>query len=141
MKIVLDLGDYEKIITCAKSQAPNEACGLVAGSDNGDLRRIEKIYMLTNLDNSPEHFSLSPREQLEAVRDMRTLGIKLLGNWHSHPASPSRPSVEDMRLAFDRSLSYLIISLMDKERPVLKSFHIENFAYIEEEIMFTGGNN
>ena len=47
-----------------------------------------------------------------------------LGNWHSHPESPSRPSDEDKRLANDSKASYLILSLAEEE-PVLNSFHIE----------------
>ena len=57
----------------------------------------------------------------------------------SHPASPSRPSAEDKRLAFDSSASYLIISLQNYKQPILKSFHIENGQAIEEEITIIGG--
>ena len=60
-----------------------------------------------------------------AIKDMRANGLSPLGNWHSHPESPSRPSDEDKRLAYDSRASYLILSLMDREHPVLNSFHIE----------------
>ncbi len=56
---------------------------------------------------------------------MRARGLKPIGNWHSHPESPSRPSQEDKRLAYDSKASYLILSLMEKEA-VLNSFHVEN---------------
>ena len=56
-----------------------------------------------------------------------------LGNWHSHPSSPSRPSVEDIRLAFDSKASYLILSLM-ADYPVLNSFHIENGEWTKEDL-------
>ena len=68
---------------------------------------------------------MDPREQLAAVKDMRANGIVPLGNWHSHPESPSRPSDEDKRLAYDKTASYMILSLMDKNTPVLKSFKID----------------
>ena len=32
---------------------------------------------------------------------------------------------EDKRLAYDSKASYMILSLMDRENPVLNSFHIE----------------
>lgn len=137
MKITLHKEDCEKIIARSKSELPNESCGLVAGKDEDGVRKVERVYMLTNLDNSPEHFSLSPEEQLKAIKDIRANGLKLLGNWHSHPQSPSRPSDEDIRLAFDKNLSYLILSLMDIENPVLNSFHIENGTSTKEEIIFT----
>lgn len=67
---------------------------------------------------------LDPKEQLAAVKDTRANGLVPLGNWHSHPESPSRPSEEDKRLAFDSKSSYLILSLMDINAPVLNSFRI-----------------
>lgn len=124
-KVIIKRRDVEEMIRHAREKLPNEACGLIAGNDHGDERVIEKVYDLTNTDASREHFSLDPREQLQAVKDMRARGLKPLGNWHSHPETPSRPSREDIRLAYDSKASYLILSLME-ETPVLHSFHVEN---------------
>ena len=122
--ITLSKSDYEKILAHAKSVLPEEACGLIAGKLTDSGKIIEKVYLLTNIDHSNEHFSLDPKEQLAAVKDMRANGLTPLGNWHSHPESPSRPSEEDKRLAYDSKASYLILSLMDSENPVLNSFKI-----------------
>ena len=122
--IKMDRSDYEKILAHALSELPNEACGLIGGVVDGENKIVKKVYLLTNIDRSNEHFSLDPKEQLAAVKDMRAEGIAPLGNWHSHPESPSRPSDEDKRLAYDSSASYLILSLMDKDAPVLNSFKI-----------------
>ena len=128
--------DYERILAHARSEAPVEACGLIAGTTDGVNKDIKKVYILTNTDHAEEHFTLDPKEQLAAVKDMRANGLVPLGNWHSHPVSPSRPSEEDKRLAFDSKASYLILSLMDKDAPVLNSFHIEgNDAYKEELVI------
>lgn len=124
-KVIIKKKDIDTIIAYARENLPNEACGLIAGTENDNERWIEKVYFLNNVDASREHFSLDPKEQLQAVKDMRASGFKPLGNWHSHPESPSRPSEEDKRLAYDSRASYLILSLMDDE-PVLNSFHIEN---------------
>ena len=124
-KVIIKRQDVEEMIRHAREKLPNEACGLIAGSDHGEERIIEKVYCLTNTDASREHFSLDSKEQLQAVKDMRARGLKPVGNWHSHPESPSRPSQEDIRLAYDSKASYLILSLM-KKRPVLHSFHVEN---------------
>lgn len=64
---------------------------------------------------------------------MRANGLKPLGNWHSHPSSPSRPSQEDIKLAFDSNASYMIISFM-AENPVLNSFHIEKGQVEKEDL-------
>ncbi len=124
-KVIIKKQDVEEMISYAREKLPQEACGLIAGSDYGDERVIEKVYYLTNIDASNEHFSLELKEQLQAVKDMRARGLKPIGNWHSHPESPSRPSQEDKRLAYDSKASYLILSLMEKEA-VLNSFHVEN---------------
>ena len=133
--IKLSTEDYEAIVSYARSQLPNEACGLIAGSIDGDDKIIKKVYMLTNVDYSPEHFSLDPKEQLAAVKDMRQNGLVPLGNWHSHPETPSRPSDEDKRLAYDGKASYMILSLMEKDHPVLNSFKINSSDAVKEELV------
>ncbi len=132
--IKLKKSDYEKILAHAKKEAPIEACGLIAGHIEGDDKIIEKVYILTNVDHAEEHFTLDPKEQLAAIKDMRANGYDQLGNWHSHPVSPSRPSDEDKRLAYDSTASYMILSLMD-DNPVLNSFHVENNVSTKEELV------
>lgn len=139
MKVTIRKSDYERILEHARKEAPLEACGLIAGQDRDGIREIRKVYILTNIDHTSEHFSLDPREQLAAVMDMRKEGWKPLGNWHSHPASPSRSSEEDIRLAFDHTASYLILSLMDDAHPVLHSFHVEKGVSEAEELEIVQG--
>ena len=108
---------------------------MIAGTVDGENKEIKKVYLLSNIDHSNEHFSLDPKEQLAAVKDMRQNGFVPLGNWHSHPESPSRPSDEDKRLAYDSKASYMILSLMDSENPVLNSFKINGTASEKEELV------
>ena len=132
--VKLSQSDYEKMVAHAESELPDEACGLIAGRIDGDDKIIEKVYLLTNIDHSNEHFSMDPKEQLAAVKDMRANGLVPLGNWHSHPESPSRPSDEDKRLAYDSKASYMILSLMNIDEPVLNSFHIEGNVSNKEDL-------
>lgn len=133
--IVLKQSDYAAMVAHGLQEAPNEACGLLAGRIQGDVRHVEKIYILENEDHSPEHFTMSPMAQLKAVQDMRRQGLQPLGNFHTHPATPSRPSEEDKRLALDPTASYMILSLMDPAAPVLHSFRIRNLAAEQEELV------
>lgn len=133
--IKLNKADFEKILVHARAEAPVEACGLIAGRIEDGNKLIDKVYILTNVDHAEEHFTLDPKEQLAAVKDMRANGLVPLGNWHSHPVSPSRPSQEDKRLAYDSGASYLILSLMDENAPVLNSFHIEGDDAQKEELV------
>lgn len=130
--------DYDKILEHCKEGLPNESCGLIGGVKEADGKHIKKVYLLTNIDASNEHFSMNPKEQLKAIKDMRANGLELLGNFHSHPESPSRPSEEDKRLAYDSKVNYLILSLMDIEHPVLNAFNIdENKNVTKEELVIS----
>ncbi len=125
MKLILGKEDYNKILAYCRQNLPNEACGLLAGTEGVGVKKILKVYLLTNTDASNKHFSMSPQEQFAALKDARANGMVLIGSFHSHPASPPRPSEEDKRLAYDSAMEYLILSLQDKENPVLKAFGID----------------
>ncbi|MDD6000216.1 MAG: M67 family metallopeptidase [Lachnospiraceae bacterium] len=127
MSIVLKLkkSDYDKMLKHCKDGLPNESCGLLAGTVEGEVKTVTKIYLLTNIDASNEHFSMDPKEQFAALKDARANGVEIIGNFHSHPESPSRPSEEDKRLAYDPSIEYLILSLQEADNPVLKAFGID----------------
>jgi proteasome lid subunit RPN8/RPN11 len=119
----------ESIIAQAKNELPNEACGLLTGSEN----TVQRQYPLTNVDHSPEHFSFDPREQFQVLKSARAEGLKIIANYHSHPATPARPSEEDKRLAYDPNISYLIVSLAGEE-PVVKAFSLEEGDLVPNQI-------
>ena len=106
---------------------PNEACGYLAGRDG----LVYKYIPLTNTDNSPEHFSFDPKEQFQAFNNAKKEGLKLISVYHTHPETPARPSKEDIKLAFDPSISYVIASMTDKN---IKSFRIQNGVVENEEL-------
>jgi len=128
MKIKKEI--VKQIIHHAKKELPNEACGYLAGKDG----EVTIAFELTNIDHSPEHFSFDPKEQFNVTREVRKQGLEIIANYHSHPATPSRPSKEDLRLAFDPNISYVIVSLAEKE-PVVKSFKIKNGLSMNEELI------
>ena len=123
--IYLRQSDYDAMVAWARQNLPAEACGLLAGERTGALEaRVERVWLLENADASSEHFTITPADQLRALREARAEGLAMLGNWHSHPQTPSRPSEEDKRLANDTSAFYLILSLAGPE-PVLRAFTVD----------------
>ena len=124
---------YDSILSQAQRDAPIESCGYALGIRQDDDIIITENRPLTNVDHSAEHFSFDPKEQFAAVKYARTNGLSVIGNWHSHPASPSRPSEEDKRLAYDPNAFYFIISLapevsghpyVPEGLPVLNAFKV-----------------
>ena len=118
----------DEIIAQAQKDAPLESCGYLLGKDDV----VTENYWMENIDHSSEHFSFAPKDQFAALRYAREHGLKILANWHSHPASPSRPSQEDIRLANDPTIRYAIISL--HEGIHLNSFKILNGEVIDKEM-------
>ena len=125
----------EELISQARQDAPNETCGYLLGrvSDDEPEGIVTENYWMENIDHSPEHFSFAPKDQFAALRYAREKGLKILANWHSHPASPSRPSQEDLRLANDPTIRYAILSLLDDE-PRLNSFRIRNAEVVDRQV-------
>ncbi len=119
----------EQMILQATAAAPVEACGILAGKDGG----VEKFYPMTNADNSSEHFALVPQEHFSVVKQMRSEGQEMVAVYHSHPASPARPSEEDIRLALMPGAKYVILSLAGEE-PDVKCFEIEDGEVTKIEI-------
>jgi proteasome lid subunit RPN8/RPN11 len=85
------------------------------------------------MDESGIHFTFDPQDQFDALREMRTSGLKPKAVYHSHPTTPARLSDEDIRLAVDPNISYVVISL-NGDRPIVKSFTVVNKHVVEEEI-------
>ena len=117
ISITSDVINY--IIEHAKHDLPDEACGYLAGKDG----IITHSFPLENADHSPEHYSFDPAEQFATLRALRKAGLEILANYHSHPGTPARPSVEDILLAYDPDILYFIISLAGPQ-PVVKAFRI-----------------
>lgn len=112
----------------ALRDAPMEACGYLAGREG----ILTEAIPLTNMDASTEHFTLDPAEQFAALRRMRAEGLELKGVYHSHPRTEASPSAEDIRLANDPALTYVIVSLAIGE-PVIRAFRIRGEIVEEEE--------
>jgi proteasome lid subunit RPN8/RPN11 len=129
--IIIPPGIATELIEHAREHAPLECCGLLAGIGSTAAR----CYRLTNTDSSAEHFSMDPKEQFVAVKDMRLSGLEMLAVYHSHPATPARMSDEDLRLAFTPGIRYIIVSLADPTQPVIKSFKVEGGAPVEAPVL------
>ncbi len=118
---------FEQMIKQAKSEAPIEACGILAGRDN----KVEKLYEMSNVDNSCDHFMMKPEEQFAAVKDIRSAGLEMLAICHSHPATPATPSAEDIRLSLTPGVVYVILSLQDTNKPQIRGFTVQDRCVTE----------
>ena len=121
----------ETIIKQAFSELPHECCGLLLGK-NGKIRRT---IPMKNTEPSPDSYFMDPLQQVEIFTEMKKRGEQLLGIYHSHPKGPSTPSGADLKMAFHQDALYIIISLENRNKPVLSAFILEKGSFKEIELI------
>ena len=120
---------HAAIVAQARVELPNECCGYLGGTREDQSRSVTSQFKMTNVDGSPEHFSFDPAEQFAALKTAREQGLELVANYHSHPETPARMSDEDIRLAHDTSIIYLIYSVSEEK---LKAFTVDQARTVTE---------
>ena len=110
---------FAAMLEQAHAELPNECCGFLAGTIEGEVGRVVARYPLVNELASPIEFSGEARSQFEAWRDMRRQGIEVLAIYHSHPTSAPVPSRKDLDNHFwGEEVMCVIISLVEPEPAV-----------------------
>ena len=121
----------DRIVAHARESAPNEACGLLAGKDGVAARAIR----CANVDGSPmTRYRPDPRDLVRAFREMDDRGEDLVAIYHSHPASQAYPSPTDQGQAFYPEAYYVLVSLADRNSPVIRGFTIRDGEVEEQEV-------
>ncbi len=120
----------DEMVAHAKEDAPNECCGIIAGEDG----RAVKSFRAKNAEASPYRYSADPKDLFRIYRECEENGWIFLAIYHSHTVSEAYPSPTDIRLAFWPEAYYVLISLQDAEKPMVRAFRILEGAVSEEEI-------
>jgi proteasome lid subunit RPN8/RPN11 len=127
----------DEMVEHALREFPNEACGLLAGSSASAGPRsasARSFYPMANADASPVTYRLDPREQLKVFTEVDDAGLEVVGIVHSHTHSEAYPSETDRKQAFYPEAHYLLISLANREEPVLRGFRITDGVVEEQEV-------
>jgi len=124
---------YKEIVEQALREFPNECCGLIAAENGVPV----KVIPMKNADASPVTYRLDGKEQLRVFDELDERGWELWSIYHSHTHSEAYPSETDVRLAFYPEARYILVSLADREDPVIRSFSIVDGEVTEEELILT----
>jgi proteasome lid subunit RPN8/RPN11 len=120
----------KEIVEQGLREFPNECCGVIAATGGVPV----KVFPMTNADASPATYRLDGKEQLRIFDELDEQGWDLWAIYHSHTHSEAYPSETDIRLAFYPEARYILLSLADREAPVLRSFWIVDGEVTEEEL-------
>lgn len=124
------------MVSHCRSVYPNEACGILAGKNSV----VEKVYEMTNIENSTVSYEMDSREQFQVMKQLRNDRNNMVAIYHSHPHSPAYPSARDVNLAFYSDAAYVIVCLTDKDRPEIKAFEIVEGNVLEIKIEIRNEN-
>lgn len=112
----------DAIVAYARSEEPNEACGVIVGdryaAEGGRALRWEPTR---NRAASPWRYDIHPDDLLRLTVETDDADEVFWGIVHSHTRSPARPSPTDVGLAFYPDALYLLVSLSpDEADPVTR---------------------
>jgi proteasome lid subunit RPN8/RPN11 len=124
---------YKEIVEQSLREFPNEACGVIAAEAGVPVR----VYPMVNADASPTTYRLDAKEQLRVFDELDDRGWDLWAIYHSHTHTEAYPSKTDRSQAFYPDSRYLVLSLQDRDAPVLRSFFIRDGEVEEEEMTVT----
>lgn len=63
MKLETPHNIFEQMLDQARAEAPIEACGILAGTDNA----VKKLYRMTNAESRSDRYMIDPKEQFAVV--------------------------------------------------------------------------
>jgi proteasome lid subunit RPN8/RPN11 len=121
----------DEIVAHAREDAPNECCGMIGGTDGeaGTVHRVRNEWA------SPLRYRMDSQGQYDAWKAIEDAGQELLAIYHSHTASPAKPSQTDINEARNwPDPVYLIVSLQDPENPEVRGFWIRDGKVDEAEL-------
>ena len=117
----------EEIIRVAGVEAyPNECCGIIFGSDEGDIHVVKALRPIENARESGEQyhrFLITAEDMMQAELEARRLGLEIVGFYHSHPDHPSRPSDYDREHALP-FYSYIILRVAEGRPELMTSWRL-----------------
>jgi [CysO sulfur-carrier protein]-S-L-cysteine hydrolase len=100
-----------------------------------DPAKVAHLERLLPAERAEIAFVMDMQDFSAAKKDIRNKGLDLQVIYHSHPHDPARPSVTDIKIASDyeeiwpkinlQIPAYLLISLMDKAKPDIRTYWIK----------------
>lgn len=122
---------------------PQECCGVLIGSSNEDTTVVERVLSVGNTEGDTvgsqgrDRYLIHPETVLAAHKEARSLGLDVVGYYHSHPDHPAQPSEVDREQAWP-GMSYLIVGLKGRTVVDTRSWRLADNCQFDEEAIVQG---
>jgi proteasome lid subunit RPN8/RPN11 len=138
MTLVLTEEIITRIHQVGEKAYPEEGAGLLLGETNDGERLVSELLSLANArEEGARHnrYQLSPEDYLKGEELAESMGLEVLGVFHSHPDHPNRPSEFDRQWAWP-NFSYLITSVVQGVAVESRSWRLDEDRanFTEEEV-------
>jgi proteasome lid subunit RPN8/RPN11 len=118
----------EQVLAHARSEAPNECCGVLAvqPANDGAPARAVAVHPATNTAASPLRFEIDGLEVQRLLDEIEGAGLQMGCIYHSHTRTAPYPSQTDINFAANwPGVEWLIVGLADPASPEIRSYLIE----------------
>ncbi len=120
----------DALVQHAWSDFPFEVCGLLGLRSDGTA----EVLPVANAERSMRYYVMDSRELLHAMRRIEDeeLGLVI---YHSHTHTQAFPSATDIRHAAYPDALYAIVTLQDRDVPVIRAFSIRDGVVKETTVV------
>ena len=126
-----------ELITHALEDDPNECCGLLLGKGDD----ADELHRMSNVNKKPiSRYTMQPGELVEAQEKAKKSDREFIAIYHSHTFTQGYPSLTDVKNAVkvsSISTRHVIVSLVEKTRPVIRAFAINEDSEVTELVIQT----
>ena len=122
----------DKIVSHARADHPDEACGVIAGPAGSD--RPERFIPMLNAQRSPTFYEFDSMELLRVWREMDDRDEEPVVIYHSHTATEAYPSRTDVAYANEPGAHYVLVSTREPDSEEFRSYRIVDGEVTEEEV-------
>ncbi len=127
------------MISHALEADPEECCGVLIGDDD----KAEQARRIRNAHSEPiRRYEMPPMDLMRAESEAEAKGRKIVAIYHSHTHTQAYPSQTDVNNAVQSWWTepyYVLISLVEKTRPIVRAFRISDDASVTEIPIATDG--
>jgi proteasome lid subunit RPN8/RPN11 len=144
--ISLPAGAASAIASEGERAYPNECCGILLGTDEGERgRAVTRIFPARNSRESEERrhrFEISPEDYMASEKEAARMRLDIIGFYHSHPDHDASPSDYDREHAMPW-YSYVIIAVRDGHADGLESWTLipDRSGFTAEQIVLEDGGS
>lgn len=139
MSLLIPKRVLANIISHALESDPEECCGVLIGVEDAaeDVRRIQNKHP-----QPVRRYEMDPIGLARAESEADAKGRKIVAIYHSHTHTQAYPSQTDVNNAVQSWWTepyYILISLVEKTRPIVRAYRISEDATVTETPITTDG--